>query len=512
MFRRPDVLLLTACMTFTLHGAFGQDLKTSHLMWNLPTYNVGALTPNNTSRITFDYRRAGLVEGVSFSSLSAWADYPLLLQDKNTGAVFFSVQNEQSGGLTNFNTLKLQGALAKKISVTRVSHLTFGLGAGYQQFGMSLNGFTTSSQFVEGIGFDPGLPNGEPSGYYHSSYLTINSGLFYEGTDPRNKQLLRLGISAQNLNKQLKTWENTQSPLPVSWSTQLQYLALTRPNTAAGPDVEVFKDGNTYNAVGGFSVRHYLNNKGAVQLTNDQLEYLNLFARLATQKKGILGVQFTNGKLIAGVSYDFPLGNLSRVYGNAFEVLVALTPAVHHSRQKKERVKVPTKARSEQKENPVETKKKIPLETTDSADMARVVPDTTQITRQTTANGEVNIGGISDTGASTAPVNGLVYFISGSSRLDASSRKYLDNLYKNYISKRAYHISITGYTDDVGSPESNESLSVQRAKAAADYLIHLGASPENIEVKGMGEEQPIVPNDSEINRARNRRVEISVKK
>lgn len=511
MFWRPAVLLIPACMLMTQIEAYSQDLKTSHLVWNLPTYNVGALTPGNTSRTTFDYRRAGLVEGVSFTSMSAWMDYPLLIQDKNNGAIFFMVQNQQSGGSTNFNTFRLQAALAKKISVTRVSHLTFGLGAGYQQFGMSLNGFTTSSQFVEGIGFDPGLPNGEPSGFYRSSYLTINSGLFYEGTDPRDKQLLRLGISAQNLNKQLKTWENTQSPLPVSWSAQFQYLALTKRNTAVGPDVEVFKDGNTYNAVGGVSVRYYLNNKEAIQLTNDQLEYLNVFARLATQKKGILGVQFTNGKLIAGVSYDFPLGNLSRIYGNAFEVLVALTPAVHHSRQKNEKVKLPEK-RSEQKEKPVETKKKVPVEIADSTDTAHIVPDTTQIKGQHDTNGEVSVGGISDIGASSAPVNGLVYFISGSSRLDASSRKYLDALYKNYIKNGAYHITITGYTDDVGSAEDNKSLSLQRAQAAANYLIYLGASTENIEVRGLGEDQPIVPNNSPVNRATNRRVEISLRK
>jgi len=70
-------------------------------------------------------------------------------------------------------------------------------------------------------------------------------------------------------------------------------------------------------------------------------------------------------------------------------------------------------------------------------------------------------------------------------------------------------IKIAGYTDDRGSEKYNLKLSFKRAKAIKDILVkkyHI--SPNRIVVKGYGEAYPLVPNDSETNRALNRRVEI----
>jgi len=70
-------------------------------------------------------------------------------------------------------------------------------------------------------------------------------------------------------------------------------------------------------------------------------------------------------------------------------------------------------------------------------------------------------------------------------------------------------IKIAGYTDDRGSEKYNLELSFKRAKAIKDILVkkyHILAN--RIVVKGYGEAYPLVPNDSETNRALNRRVEI----
>ena len=70
-------------------------------------------------------------------------------------------------------------------------------------------------------------------------------------------------------------------------------------------------------------------------------------------------------------------------------------------------------------------------------------------------------------------------------------------------------VVITGYTDSTGSAEYNEKLSERRAQAVADYLIsHHNFRPDFIVVRGMGEEDPIASNDTEMGRKRNRRVEI----
>jgi outer membrane protein OmpA-like peptidoglycan-associated protein len=72
-------------------------------------------------------------------------------------------------------------------------------------------------------------------------------------------------------------------------------------------------------------------------------------------------------------------------------------------------------------------------------------------------------------------------------------------------------IRVEGHTDDVGDDKSNQELSTRRAASVAAELKKMISSPKfNWKEKGHGESQPIVLNDSDKNRAKNRRVEILV--
>lgn len=71
-------------------------------------------------------------------------------------------------------------------------------------------------------------------------------------------------------------------------------------------------------------------------------------------------------------------------------------------------------------------------------------------------------------------------------------------------------IELSAHTDDLGSDWYNMRLSEKRAKIAAKYLIDNGIKEKMILAKGYGESRPIVPNNSDANRAQNRRVEIKI--
>ena len=75
---------------------------------------------------------------------------------------------------------------------------------------------------------------------------------------------------------------------------------------------------------------------------------------------------------------------------------------------------------------------------------------------------------------------------------------------------RADKVIIIGYTDNVGTPDYNSTLSLQRAEAVRDSLISLGADPKKLQVSGAGEAKPIADNRTEEGRAKNRRVEVGV--
>jgi outer membrane protein OmpA-like peptidoglycan-associated protein len=72
-------------------------------------------------------------------------------------------------------------------------------------------------------------------------------------------------------------------------------------------------------------------------------------------------------------------------------------------------------------------------------------------------------------------------------------------------------VEIQGHTDDRGGAAHNMRLSQERAESVRAWLITHGVEAERIEARGYGSSQPIVPNITASNRARNRRVQFVIK-
>lgn len=70
------------------------------------------------------------------------------------------------------------------------------------------------------------------------------------------------------------------------------------------------------------------------------------------------------------------------------------------------------------------------------------------------------------------------------------------------------NVEIAGHTDNRGSDEYNMHLSQHRAEAVREYLISKGVAADRLTAKGYGESQPIVDNNTDVNRLKNRRVEL----
>ncbi|WP_233847823.1 OmpA family protein [Paraburkholderia sp. HD33-4] len=68
--------------------------------------------------------------------------------------------------------------------------------------------------------------------------------------------------------------------------------------------------------------------------------------------------------------------------------------------------------------------------------------------------------------------------------------------------------SVVGHTDNTGSLQYNQTLSVNRAESVTGYLGQRGIAPQRLSATGMGPNQPIADNNTEAGRAANRRVEI----
>jgi outer membrane protein OmpA-like peptidoglycan-associated protein len=103
---------------------------------------------------------------------------------------------------------------------------------------------------------------------------------------------------------------------------------------------------------------------------------------------------------------------------------------------------------------------------------------------------------------------GKVHFDTGSARIQKRSHALLDQIadvMKEHHEVR--HVSVDGYTDNVGPPELNVRLSRERAESVRAALIERGVHKDRLRIQGFGESHPVAPNRTRAGRAKNRRVE-----
>ncbi len=105
---------------------------------------------------------------------------------------------------------------------------------------------------------------------------------------------------------------------------------------------------------------------------------------------------------------------------------------------------------------------------------------------------------------------GNITFRSGSAKLDVAGSAVLDTLLDVVNRCPDMKIEIGGHTDDVGGDAANLALSQARAASVADYLGAHGVATARLTPKGYGEAEPLVPNDNDADRARNRRIEFKI--
>ncbi len=105
-----------------------------------------------------------------------------------------------------------------------------------------------------------------------------------------------------------------------------------------------------------------------------------------------------------------------------------------------------------------------------------------------------------------------VSFEPGTDKITPKSTEQLSHLNLLLNDYPKMQIMITGYTDNVGDAEKNRKLSEARAFAVRTWHIHQGIPSTRLQSKGLGEANPIEPNDTKEGQAKNRRVEVCVVK
>jgi outer membrane protein OmpA-like peptidoglycan-associated protein len=106
-------------------------------------------------------------------------------------------------------------------------------------------------------------------------------------------------------------------------------------------------------------------------------------------------------------------------------------------------------------------------------------------------------------------INDILY-ATNSAELTGRTKFILSGFVRFLEENPTIKVAIQGHTDDLGDDATNLQLSEKRAKSVAAYLQSKGIAADRLLSKGYGETKPKVANDSEDNRAKNRRTDFVI--
>ncbi len=122
-----------------------------------------------------------------------------------------------------------------------------------------------------------------------------------------------------------------------------------------------------------------------------------------------------------------------------------------------------------------------------------------------------------DDGIITLRLPSEVLFDPGSDKLNPRGIEVLKTMRDFFIKNREQSINIKGYTDDSPIPpdsryENNWELSALRAVNVLRQLLSEGIEATRMTATGLGDLEPLAPNDTPENKAQNRRVEFTLER
>lgn len=110
-----------------------------------------------------------------------------------------------------------------------------------------------------------------------------------------------------------------------------------------------------------------------------------------------------------------------------------------------------------------------------------------------------------------ASLSSDVLFESGSDRLQPGADTKILQIAEVLRRYPRTYVDVTSHTDNRGTESFNEDISERRAQSVRDILVRAGVDGSRITTRGEGERNPVTGNDTATGRAKNRRVDITIR-
>ncbi|WP_158276172.1 PorP/SprF family type IX secretion system membrane protein [Brumimicrobium oceani] len=444
----------------------------------------------NINRYHVNSAYAGFDDGVS-SYLSHRAQWVGIQSAPSTS--FLSVQssvleNVGIGGMIMYdntdltNTFSGVGTYAYRIKLGEEHNLRFGLSAGIYQTTL------TPSDAIVDDQSDEVFANGN----YSQLSFKNDVGLYY------NYRKLEFGFSIPQVFETAKIGEMVVNRANVEMKRHIvAYLGYELP---IGTKLD-FQPSVLYRGFAANNNQFDIN----AQVTYDNLISIGAGYRTDVGFIGRFGLEI-NDLFEIGYAYEFGGAKLRAFTSGTHEVMLGIK---FGAKGKRKRVETPSP--NKQETNAIESEKSSTIEKKDTV-QAPVVKDEPIIDEIDVAEEPVLIEESIEKESSIdlSVFDFKLKFPLNATDLDPSFEDELDKIVEVMLENPELNVTVIGHSCDLGSIQVKKNIAIKRATMVKAYVVKKGVEENRVTTKGEGDAQPIVPNTSEENRAKNRRVEFVV--
>ncbi|GAB5523930.1 MAG: hypothetical protein Roseis2KO_18020 [Roseivirga sp.] len=488
-------LLLLSC---SLQGQFFQFSQRHFTPQRVNPAQVGS---RDYFHVMANFRNQSTAGDFSLLSTALDLAYPVSWGGQRRGGVGLFLMDDRSGSGGVYSIQEAGLSTAVSIPTTKNSSFNLGISLGYQRRSFDFTGLSTGSQFIPDRGFDLGLNNGESFGDPGSSFLRWNAGLYWQKSLTDRVERSYFGFAVYDINQADESVFDQEANLPVSLVAEGGTMINRTHRAIIWAEAFAYGAGDNYVLQAGLVVDR--------ELQADQ--YLKVRARYSTENFVILGAAIEKEDFTVGATYDIGIGKSSVSNQSAFEVGLQWKLFVK-PKGKKRRKKgsgEPTGRTRPKREQPVDSLSQVATPELTIAAEETTKPDSTAQVKEPEET-EFTIGQPRSSKRIVEEFEVRLPFRFNSYEISEEFAAFLDQVVDRLKEDPNQSVEVTGHTDNVGSEEVNQRVSVARAQAVADYLISKGIAASRIETVGKGQSMPVSTNSTAAGRALNRRVDIKI--
>ena len=497
---------------------FAQYFQFSQYNFTPQRINPATVASSDFAALSFDYRNQATDGGFHLNSSIVNVSYPLLTKNGSRwSGVGISMMDDRSGQAGIYNTQEVALSYAGNVNLAKFQSLSLGVKVLYQNRKMDMDGLYTGAQYIPDRGFDESISSGEDLGLLKNSFMTFSAGLHWQQTDKKGNMLAYWDISFFDFNKPDDSFLEPATALNTTFVGAAGFRIYQEGNMSIYPEVLYTRSASNNVLNAGAIFRCDLKSR-----SNQVVPHVDFITKYVFGRSGILGFQFHTEVFSVGFSYDFPVLTRNVANTGAFELGLAFRKLVTRSKKNKSTTKDGKPVQNQAgKTQPgkklgatVGVKKPTPVKTsTDSSKVKSTGKDDLSARlkqKQDSIITQANAGHVSHEPLVLEKATLHFNFEFNSTTLDENATEYLDGLAKALIDNPELKIKLIGHTDNVGSEKFNLKLSTHRAQTLKDYLVEKGVNGTRISAEGKGMSEPLNGNQTEEDRAKNRRVELTI--